>query len=60
MKNKQTKHYAKLNVGVQIWNFMKIRKKWWLAPMMIIIFIFGLLLLFSKTSPLAPLLYPLF
>jgi len=58
--SEQKKHTAKMNVGKQIWQFMKVRKKWWLAPMMLIIFTFGLLLLFTQTSPLAPLLYPLF
>jgi hypothetical protein len=60
MQTKQSNNHPKLAVGKQIVNFMKVRKKWWLAPIMLIVFIFGLLILFSQTSPLAPLLYPLF
>jgi hypothetical protein len=54
------KHRPKLRVLTQLWGFIRVRKKWWLAPLVIIIFFFGALLLFAQTSPLAPLLYPLF
>ncbi len=38
---------------------MRVRKKWWLLPMLIVIVIFGLLLVFAQTSPLAPFIYTL-
>jgi hypothetical protein len=59
-QQKPVKHYPKMRVFTQLWQFMRVRKKWWLAPIIIILFFFGILLLFAQTSPLAPLLYPLF
>ena len=40
--------------------FLRQEKKWWLLPLVLILLALGLLLVFSTTSPLAPLLYPLF
>lgn len=36
------------------------RKLWWLIPMIIVFLIVGLLILFVGSSPLAPIIYPLF
>jgi uncharacterized protein DUF5989 len=40
--------------------FLRQEKKWWLLPLIIMLLVLGLLLVFSASSPLAPLLYPLF
>lgn len=40
-------------------SFLKQEKKWWLIPLIIILFLFGALLTFTSSSVLAPLLYPL-
>ena len=42
------------------WGFMKVRKKFWLAPIILVLMLLGLLLIFAQTSPLAPFIYPLF
>ena len=42
------------------WGFMKVRKKFWLAPIILVLILLGLLLVFAQTSPLAPFIYPLF
>jgi len=44
----------------EIWAFMKIRKKWWLGPIMILLLLLGLLVLLTESSVLAPLIYTLF
>ena len=36
------------------------RKLWWLIPMVVVFLILGLLILFIGSSPLAPIIYPLF
>ncbi len=36
------------------------QKLWWMIPMLIVLLIFGLLILFAQSSPLAPFIYPLF
>ena len=40
--------------------FLRQEKKWWLIPLVVLLLALGLLLIFSASSPLAPLLYPLF
>ena len=49
----------KLSIFGELWRFMKVRKKWWLLPMIIILVLFGILLVFAQTSPLAPFIYTL-
>ena len=42
----------------EIWQFLRIRKKFWLAPIIIALMILGLLLVFASQSPyIAPLVY---
>jgi len=43
-----------------IWLFMKERKKFWLAPIIIILLLFGLLIVFGGSSAVAPFIYTLF
>jgi competence protein ComGC len=45
---------------VDIWNFIKERKKFWLVPVIIIILLIGLLIVFGGSSVLAPLIYTIF
>ena len=51
---------AKLEMLKELWDFMKVRKKFWLAPIIIILVLFGLLLVFTETSAVAPFVYTLF
>lgn len=50
---------GKMFLLIELWNFMRIRKKWWLLPMFMVIFFFALLLVFVQTSPLMPFIYTL-
>lgn len=45
---------------IQVWIFMKENKAWWLAPIMIILLLFGFLIIVSQSSPLSPFIYALF
>ena len=40
--------------------FLRVRKKWWLAPIMIMLLLVGVLLVFAQTSVLAPFIYTIF
>jgi len=44
----------------EFWAFMQQRKKYWLAPILIIILLIGALLVFAQTSAIAPFIYTLF
>jgi hypothetical protein len=45
---------------VEFWSFLRVRKKFWLAPMLVTIALFGALLLATQGSAIAPLIYTLF
>lgn len=36
------------------------RRLWWMIPMVVVLLAFGLLIIFTQSSALAPFLYPLF
>ena len=44
----------------QLWLFLKVRKKWWLVPFVLVLLVVGTLLVVAQGSVLAPLIYPLF
>ncbi len=44
----------------ELWLFMRERKKFWLLPLMAVMFLFGLLLVFAQGSVVAPFIYTLF
>ena len=51
---------SKVSVLTQFWEFLKIRKKWWLAPILIALVLVGALIVLSEGSALAPFIYTLF
>jgi Family of unknown function (DUF5989) len=44
----------------ELWAFMRERKKWWLAPVIIVMLIVGTLLVLAQGSALAPFIYTIF
>ncbi|MFO1059493.1 MAG: DUF5989 family protein [Dongiaceae bacterium] len=44
----------------EIWSYMRVRKKFWLAPLVIIMVIFGGLVILAKGSAVAPFIYTIF
>ena len=43
-----------------LWLFMKERKKFWLAPIIVILLLLGILIVFGAGSAIAPFIYTLF
>jgi len=44
----------------ELWAFMRVRKKWWLGPIVVMLVLFGALIVFTQGSALAPFVYTLF
>ena len=44
----------------EFWSFMKVRKKFWLLPIIIILVLLGALIVFTESSAVAPFIYALF
>jgi hypothetical protein len=51
---------SKLSIIREFWSFLKVRKRWWLTPIVMLLLMFGALLVFAKGSALAPFIYSLF
>ncbi len=44
----------------ELWTFMRVRKKFWLLPIMIMMVIFGGLIVLTQGSAVAPFIYTIF
>jgi hypothetical protein len=51
---------AKGRVLSEFFQFLKQEKKYWLMPIVIVFVLFGLLIVFSQSSAVAPFIYTLF
>lgn len=43
-----------------LWGYLKVRKKFWLLPLIIILLLFGVLVVLTSGSAIAPLIYTIF
>lgn len=43
-----------------LWGFMRTRKKFWLAPIILVMLLLGALIIFAQGSSVAPFIYTLF
>ncbi len=44
----------------ELWAFLRVRKKWWLMPVLLVLLLVGTLLVFAQGSALAPFIYTIF
>lgn len=44
----------------ELWAFMRVRKKWWLLPVIVLMVLVGSLIAFAQGSVLAPFIYTIF
>jgi hypothetical protein len=44
----------------ELWHFIRVRKKYWLLPLLLVMALFGGLLLLTQGSAVAPFIYTLF
>ncbi len=51
---------SKISIFKELWDFMRVRKKFWLAPIIILLLLLGLLIIFTESSAVAPFIYALF
>jgi hypothetical protein len=51
---------GKLGIISEFWAFLKVRKKWWLAPIVIFLVLLGALIILTEGSAVAPFIYTIF
>jgi hypothetical protein len=44
----------------ELWAYMRVRKKWWLLPIIVSLLLIGALLVWAQGSALAPFIYTIF
>tara|TARA_Y100000590_G_scaffold81069_1_gene90099 strand:+ start:399 stop:569 length:171 start_codon:yes stop_codon:yes gene_type:complete len=44
----------------EFWNFVKVRKKYWLIPILFVLILFGALIVLTSGSAISPFIYTLF
>lgn len=49
-----------LDLIKDLWGFMRIRKKFWLMPIILVMLLLGVLIVFAQGSAVAPFVYTLF
>ena len=49
-----------MSILVELWQFMRVRKKFWLLPVVVMMLLFGGLLVLAEGSAVAPFIYTLF
>jgi len=50
----------RIGIFKELWVFMKIRKKWWLGPIIVTLMLLSMLILLTEGSAVAPFIYALF
>ncbi|MBE0551742.1 MAG: hypothetical protein IH619_05115 [Ignavibacterium sp.] len=51
---------SKLSIISELWEFLKVRKKWWLMPIILFLVLLGGLIILTQGSALAPFIYAIF
>ena len=51
---------SKIAILKELWDFLRVRKRYWLAPIVIILGLLSLLIIFVESSAVAPFIYTLF
>jgi hypothetical protein len=48
------------SIIVEFWEFLRLRKRYWLLPILVALLLLGGLIVFTETSAVAPFIYTLF
>ncbi|MBP7088988.1 MAG: hypothetical protein KBB01_06820 [Candidatus Omnitrophica bacterium] len=51
---------SKLAIIKEFWDFLRVRKRWWLLPIVIFLALLSILIIFAESSTVAPFIYALF
>ena len=51
---------SKISIIKEFWDFLRVRKRYWLAPIIVILVVLSLLIVFAQSSAVAPFIYTLF
>lgn len=49
-----------MNLLIELWRYMRARRKFWLLPIILVMLLLGVLIVVAKGSAIAPFIYTLF
>ncbi len=52
--------WGRLSIFGEVWSFMRVRKKWWLGPILVTLVLLSVLIVLTEGSAVAPFIYALF
>lgn len=58
--NKFSIYNSKRSIIIEFWEFLRVRKKWWLTPIVVMLLLLGALIVLTEGSAIAPFIYTLF
>lgn len=59
-KVRTTRRSGALSIFGELWTFIRVRKKWWLAPILLTLILLCVLIVLTEGSAVAPFIYALF
>ena len=60
LRKNLSRRLAALEIFGELWAFMRVRKKWWLGPIVIILLLLAALIVLTEGSAVAPFIYAVF
>ena len=51
---------SRVSIFRELWMFMRVRKKWWLGPIIMVMVLLSILIVLTEGSAVAPFIYALF
>lgn len=51
---------GKLSILYELWCFLRVRKKWWLTPIVLMLILLACLIFFAQSAAVSPFIYTLF
>ncbi|NIO20672.1 MAG: hypothetical protein GTN76_08015 [Candidatus Aenigmarchaeota archaeon] len=59
MQGKVSSFRRRFYLLIDLWDFMKVNKKWWLLPIILMLLFVSVLIFISTASPISPFIYVL-
>jgi hypothetical protein len=60
LKNRTDREWLGMDFLKDLWGFLKVRKKFWMLPLILILLLFGVLIVLTSGTAIAPFIYTLF
>jgi hypothetical protein len=60
LKKRLRRRFEAFQIFGELWHFMRVRKKWWLGPVIVVLVLLGVFMVLTQGTVVAPFIYTLF